>query len=265
MYYKRQEKNALYGCGGGGGMHRGKGEGCCMEGPSSSVVPCVVVAASATAHSTTKVHLSFRLSNFCEKIMLCRCWNASQHSGIQQQTRQGCHTHFTVLAFRGVAEDTIASILFTTNKFRPARTTLSLSLSRDMLDCVRYYNSSHKIPRALSLSRFSILSTVHKNAFHWALRISWWRQNSSGSLEILDRAPPRFSTVFVNNIRRALTVLTPESFLFSFFCVFFRCVCYLFCSLWCFFWCLKTFFMWSTTAYIVPKGAKKTANCSWDL
>jgi len=145
------------------------------------------------------------------------------------------------------------------------RAQLSLSLARDMLDCVRYYYSSHKIPRALSLSRFSILSTVHKNAFHWALRISWWRQNSSGSLEILDRAPPRFSTVFVNNIRRALTVLTPESFLFSFFCVFFRCVCYLFCSLWCFFWCLKTFFMWSTTAYIVPKGAKKTANCSWDL
>lgn len=112
-------------------MHRAKGEGCCMEGPSSSVVPCVVVVATATAHSTTKFHLSFRLSNFCEKIMLCRCWNASQHSGIQQQTRQGCHTHFTILAFRGVAEDTIASILFTTNKFRPARTTLSLlSLSR---------------------------------------------------------------------------------------------------------------------------------------
>jgi hypothetical protein len=75
-------------------MQRGIGEGCCMEGPSSSVVPCVVVVvAAATAHSTTKFHLSFRLSNFCDKIMLCRCWKAIRHSGIQQQTRQGCHTH----------------------------------------------------------------------------------------------------------------------------------------------------------------------------
>jgi hypothetical protein len=110
-------------------MQRGRGEGCCMEGPSSSVVPCVVVVAAATAHSTTKFHLSFRLSNFCDKIMLCLCWKASRHSEIQQQTRQGCHTHFTVLAFRGVAEDTIASRLLTTNKILPARTTLSLPLS----------------------------------------------------------------------------------------------------------------------------------------
>jgi hypothetical protein len=110
-------------------MQRGRGEGCCMEGPSSSIVPCVVVVAAATAHSTTKFHLSFRLSNFCDKVMLCLCWKASRHSEIQQQTRQGCHTHFTVLAFRGVAEDTIASRLFTPNKILTARTTLSLPLS----------------------------------------------------------------------------------------------------------------------------------------
>jgi hypothetical protein len=164
-------------------MQRGRGEGCCMEGPSSSVVPCVVVLAAATAHSTTKFHLSFRLSNFCDKIMLCLCWKASRHSQIQQQTRQGCHTHFTVLAFRGVAEDTIASRLFRTNKILPARTTLSLplslslslSLSRGTFSIASdtTIHPTKSLVQSHSLdSRFSIPSTVHKNAFHCALRIS---------------------------------------------------------------------------------------------
>ncbi|CAK9197077.1 unnamed protein product [Sphagnum troendelagicum] len=145
----------------------------CIEGKERDVVWRGPAAASSRVSSSSPplqriLRLSSTFPSACLTFARRSCFAvAGMQANIAGYSSKLAKDAIPTSQFRGVAEDTIASILFTTNKFRPARTALShsLSLSRDMLDCVRYYYSSHKIPRALSLSRFSILSTVHKNAF----------------------------------------------------------------------------------------------------